>query len=259
MGEPAAHHRLYHELAEWFPLVTPPEHYEEEAAFAARLLHTASLPVHDVLELGSGGGHNASHLKAHLTLTLVDRSPEMLRQSQRLNPECEHVEGDMLTVRLGRQFDAVFVHDAVSYLTTDADLRQLLATAFVHCRPGGLVLIEPDDTRETFVPATDHGGTDAPDGRGVRYLEWSWDPDPDDTWILTAYALLLRDADGTVRMEHEIHRHGLFGTGEWLQLLADAGFDARAVPEETSEDRPPRTLFVGHRPPDPPDGDRWLG
>jgi hypothetical protein len=31
------------------------------------------------------------------------------------------VEGDMRTTRLGRQFDAVFVHDAVCYMTTEAD------------------------------------------------------------------------------------------------------------------------------------------
>ncbi len=33
--------------------------------------------------------------------------------SRELNPDCEHVLGDMRTLRLGRTFDAVFVHDAV--------------------------------------------------------------------------------------------------------------------------------------------------
>ena len=31
--------------------------------------------------------------------------------SRSINPECEHVQGDMRTLRLGREFDAVFVHD----------------------------------------------------------------------------------------------------------------------------------------------------
>ena len=91
----------------------------------------------EVLELGSGGGNNASHLKAHFRLTLVDRSPQMLAVSRRLNPECEHVEGDMRSVRLGRTFDAVFVHDAIAYMTTEDDLRAVFATAFEHCRPAG--------------------------------------------------------------------------------------------------------------------------
>ncbi len=107
--------RLYGDLASWFHLLTAPEDYEEEAELYRRLLiETAQDPVESVLELGSGGGNNASHLKRHFTLTLVDRSPGMLELSRGLNPECEHVEGDMRTVRLGRMFEAVFVHDALA-------------------------------------------------------------------------------------------------------------------------------------------------
>ena len=79
--------------------------------------------MREVLELGSGGGNNAVHLKAGFDLTLVDLSAEMVAVSQPLNPECDHVVGDMRTVRLGRTFDAVFVHDAVAYMLTEDDLR----------------------------------------------------------------------------------------------------------------------------------------
>src|SRR5690606_12595145 len=105
-----------------------------------------------------GGGNNASHLKAHARLTLVEPSEGMRAVSRALNPECEHLDGDMRTVRLGRTFDAVFVHDAVAYMTTEADLRRAMATAFLHTRPGGAALFAPDHVRETFVPGTDHGG-----------------------------------------------------------------------------------------------------
>lgn len=239
--------RFYGELATWWPLISPAEEYIEEAAFAAALLTSAAVPVREVLELGSGGGHNAVHLKSRFDLTLVDLSAAMLEMSRRLNPECEHHQGDMRTVRLGREFDAVFVHDAIDYMTTEADLRQAIETAFAHCRPGGITVLVPDHTRESFEPASDHGGTDGPDGRGVRFLDWAWDPDPTDTWIQTEYAFLLRDPGGSVRVVHETHRTGLFGREVWLRLLADAGFKPRAVTEETTEDRTPRTLFVGHR------------
>ena len=105
--------RFYGELAIWWPLISPLEDYEEEASFAATLLSSASIPVAEVLELGSGGGHNASYLKARFAMTLVDLSEEMLDVSRRLNPDCEHLAGDMRSVRLGRSFDAVFVHDAI--------------------------------------------------------------------------------------------------------------------------------------------------
>ena len=247
MPERPSEHRFYGDLAGWWPLISPAEEYAEEAAFAATVIESASIPVRDVLELGSGGGHNAVHLKTRFSLTLVDLSGEMLAVSRRLNPECEHHRGDMRTIRLGRSFDAVFVHDAVDYMTSEGDLARAIETAFAHCRPGGIAVFVPDRTAETFEPGTDHGGVDGGDGRGVRYLEWVWDPDPDDSWVLTEYAFLLRDPDGSVRVVHEAHRTGLFGRRTWLRLMAEAGFDPDAVIEETTEDRAPRELFVGRR------------
>lgn len=248
MSNTPASPRFYGDLAVWWPLISPPEEYAEEAAFAATVLRSASIPVFDVLELGSGGGHNAVHLKASFTMTLTDLSDEMLDVSRRLNPECDHHRGDMRTIRLGRSFDAVFVHDAVDYMAIEADLGQAIETAFVHCRPGGIAVFMPDSTEEGFEETSDHGGTDGADGRGVRYLEWSWDPDPSDTATVTEYAFVLRDVDGSVQVVHETHRLGLFGRDVWLRLLGEAGFVAKAVTEVTSDDRTPRELFVGHRP-----------
>src|SRR5258705_10881997 len=134
----AAEHRLYADLASWWPLISAPEEYTEEAATAATILNSAAIEVHEVLELGSGGGHNAIHLKKRFRLTLVDLSADMLEMSRRLNPECAHHQGDMRTLRLGRTFDAGFVHDAVAYLTTEADLGQGIWHPFAPCPPGGI-------------------------------------------------------------------------------------------------------------------------
>jgi SAM-dependent methyltransferase len=247
MTEQPDGYRLYSDLADWWPLISPPEEYAEEAAFAAHLLGQAERPVREVLELGSGGGHCASHLTSRFTMTLVDASSEMLAVSRRLNPDCPHIVGDIRTIRLGRDFDAVFVHDAVSYMTSEADLTQAIETAYAHCRPGGVAVFVPDCTAETFEPSTGYGGIDGTDGRAARYLEWAWDPDPGDTWTVTEYAFLLRERGGAVRTVHESHRLGMFGQATWLRLLEAAGFQARSVTEETSEDRQPRDLFTGQR------------
>ncbi|MGZ6340381.1 MAG: class I SAM-dependent methyltransferase [Candidatus Limnocylindrales bacterium] len=128
-------------------------------------------PDATVLELGSGGGNTASHLKTRARLTLTHIAPAMLALSATLNPECEHLEGDLRTLRVGRTFDAVLLHDAVMYMTTAADLGAAIETAFVHLRPGGAAVIVPDFVAETFRPETEHGGHDGPDGGSLRYLE----------------------------------------------------------------------------------------
>jgi trans-aconitate methyltransferase len=240
--------KLYTDLASWWPLLSAPADYAEEAAlYRQAILAASERPPHTMLELGSGGGNNASHLKKRFQMTLVDLAPGMLEVSRALNPECEHVQGDMRTVRLGREFDCVFVHDAVTYMTTESDVRQALETAFVHCRPDGVALFAPDHLRETFRPATSHGGHDGRD-RALRYLSWTWDPDPSDTTYTVDHAYLLRERDGAVRVIHDRHVEGLFSRADWLRWLTDAGFVPQVVPIDHSELEPGSYVaFVGHK------------
>ena len=235
--------RFYDELAEWWPLFSPPEHYDEEAAdLLDRLgpLPAARRPT--LLELGSGGGSLAFHLRTHFQLTLTDRSRGMLDVNRAVNPDAEHIVGDMRTLRLSRRFDVVLIHDAIMYATRGEDVRAALDTAAIHCAPGGKVIVLPDFVRESFTPGTDHGGEDAPDGRGLRYLEWQWDPDPADDTYVVEYAFLLREADGRVRAFHDRHVEGLFARAQWL-----AWFEAAGLRVEWSTDPWHRDVFVATR------------
>ena len=235
--------RLYSDLAHWWPLFSPPIHYVEEAAdLLPTLLAAADAPPHTMLELGCGGGSLASHFKHRLQLTLTDRSPQMLDICRGVNPECEHALGDMRTIDLGRTFDLVFIHDAIMYLTDEESVRAALGNAARHCRPGGAVVVVPDEVKETFEPSTDHGGEDGEDGRALRYLEWSWDPDSTDDVTETALAFLLRHADGSVTTESERHQFGLFARASWLAWLGDAGFTASSRLDPWRRD-----VFVGRR------------
>ncbi len=153
--------KLYGELAPWYPLLTHPSDYAEEADHIARLVDAAiEGPAQTLLELGTGGGANASYLKSRFECTLTDLSDDMLDVSRALNPECEHVLGDMRTLRLGRTFDVVLLHDAVMYMVTKDDLSAALVTAAEHLRPGGVLVITPDFTAESFEPVARHGGHD---------------------------------------------------------------------------------------------------
>ena len=242
--------KLYDDFAEWWPLMSAPEDYEEEATFFFNALQEAADGrIKTMIELGSGGGNNASFMKKKVEqIVLVDLSYGMLAHSRTLNPECEHHQGDMRTFRIDRQSDAVFVHDAIMYMTTEGDLARAIETAFVHCRRGGVALFAPDCVRETFKPSTDCGGHDGTD-RAMRYLEWSWDPDPDDTTMTTDYTYTFRDPGGAIRIVHDRHIEGLFPRQTWLRLLRDAGFDVRVVPFDHSELEPGAyELFVCVRP-----------
>jgi SAM-dependent methyltransferase len=231
---------MYDDLASWWPLLSPPSEYEDEAADLLPRLGTGF--GRTLLELGAGGGSLAFHLKRQFRLTLTDISQGMLAVSKTVNPECEHLLGDMRSLRLGRQFDVVLIHDAIMYATQPGDVQAALQTAAVHCRVGGTVAVLPDFVRETFEAGTDHGGHDGADGRGLRYLEWAWDPDPNDDTYVVDYAFLLRAPDGASTVEHDRHLEGLFARARWLQWFAEAGLPARS-----SVDAEGREIFIGIR------------
>ena len=73
---------LYRSLAPWWHLFSSPADYRiETRPFRRLILANGDKPARTLLELGSGGGNNASYLKKWFNLTLVDLSPAMLRRS----------------------------------------------------------------------------------------------------------------------------------------------------------------------------------
>lgn len=239
---------LYSELAPWWPLISPPAEYLEEATqYLAMIRGAAQRPVRQVLELGAGGGHNAWHMKSAFSLTLVEPADGMREVSRALNPECEHLPGDMRTVRLGRAFDAVFVHDAIEYMLTESDLRAAIATVAAHLAPGGAAVLAPDAVAETFsAGAHAESHADPATGRAVCLTEWVLPPAPGETSYDVHYHLLLREPSGATRSLHDPHRCGVFPRATWLRLLSEAGLSP-AVQTRICEGDPYET-FVAVRP-----------
>lgn len=244
---------MYHEFAEWFHLLTAPEDYEEEATFYFKhIVEALGRKPTSWLELGSGGGNNASHYSKWIEgeVVLSDRSEEMLAISRKINPTLEHVLSDMLTIRLGRTFDVVFVHDAAAYLTTEEHIRQLAETMFLHCKPGGMVMICPDHSAENIVYETDHGGHDGADGRAMRYLEWATPGRPGTYEYIVDYAYILREPGKPPRLAIDQHINGALPRQMWLDVLSGAGFtNARWTPLiHTDVDEDHYEIFMAQRP-----------
>lgn len=242
--------KLYGELAQWWQLFSPVEEYADEAAsFTQILQENCAAPCRTVLELGSGAGSNAFYLKKEFQVTLVDLSPDMLAVSREINPECEHLVGDMRYVELGRQFDAVFIHDAIMYMLTEDDLRRAIETAYLHCKASGVAVIAPDYVRETFNPSTEHGGRDGGKtenkNRALRWLMWTFDPDSGDTTYAVHFAFLLKEGEA-VKIEHDHHREGLFARADWLRLFGEVGFEQPQI----IVDLYGREVFVALKPTD---------
>lgn len=237
--------RLYEDLAYMMPLISPPEDYIEEASHWRTILREKLGPGRfAVLELGVGGGHNLSHLTADYDATAVDISESMLALCKELNPGVTLVQGDMRNVRLGRNFSAVLIHDAISYMLTEADLAAAFQTAAVHLEKGGVFITSPDHFFESFTSPSVTHDTHVHGDMQVTYFEYSYDPDPNDTTIETIMIYLIQSKDG-VRIEEDRHITGLFPKETWLRLMEEAGFDTEMRTFYLDEEKIQYHLLVG--------------
>lgn len=237
--------KLYDELADWWQCISPTSDYVDEAAFIGKLFRDNGTKT--ILELGAGGGNVAWHLKREFELTLTDIAPRMLAMSQKQNPDCEHIVADMRTVNLGRTFDGVLIHDASMYLTTEAELRQTITQAALHCKSGGLIVLAPDCTRENFKVGVNHEGHTDATGRSAHYLEWTSDPDPNDTEFEYDFVIGLKDKTG-LRAVVDRQHCGIFPRATWLRLLEKVGCSASAIPDPAANENFERVeLFLGKK------------
>ena len=241
--------RLYHELSYLWPIISPPGEYAGEAAHWRRILKDNLGPAehkikHHILELGAGGGHNLSHLTQDFQATAVDISAPMIGLSKKLNPTVQHHLGDMRTLRLGRTFDAVLIHDAIGHMLTEADLRSTFATAKDHLRPGGILLVAPDWVKEEFAGPRlflwSRGNADTK----VTIQEYLHDPDINDSQIESIYCYMIK-RNGSVAIERDVHVNGLFLASTWSVLMEETGFAAERVILPGNEGGYGRNMFVG--------------
>jgi SAM-dependent methyltransferase len=143
---------VFGNYARYYNLLYQDKDYAAEAKFIHQLLKTHAPTTQSILELGCGTGKHAA-LLAELGYEVygVDLSAQMLEQAEKrlptLNPEVasklEFSQGDVRTVRVDRQFDAVIsLFHVFSYQTTNQDLQAAFATAKAHLKPGGVLIFD---------------------------------------------------------------------------------------------------------------------
>lgn len=226
---------LYNELAWLWSVFSPPEEYLEEVeTFRRRFRRHGIVEGSRILHLGSGGGSIDYHLKHSYHITGVELSQQMIEQAERINPEVEYVQGDMTSLQLGRSFDAVLVHDAVSYMTSIQELERVYRTAADHLRAGGLMLALPEELKSRVSAMQPTVEKRVAGNVVLHVMTTHYDADPSDNTYETVYVFLIRERE-EVRVVMDRHVVGAFELDDFLFAIRKAGFTAQAERWELSE------------------------
>jgi len=239
--------------ARYYDLLYQDKDYQQEADFIIQLLQAHAPNARSLLELGCGTGRHAEHLlQAGYHVTGLERSPDMLsicRQRQAHLPADQQsaltlVEGDLRTVRLDHQFDAVLaLFHVISYQSRNDDLQAAFATVRQHLKPGGLFIFDvwygPAVLSDRPVPRIKRIAAD--DCTITRFAQPTLYPN--ENWVDVDYQIHIQDhatqrceqLEETHRMRYLFqpeleflfaqHQLTVLEAGQWLSRAA-LGFDA---------------------------------
>lgn len=226
--------RMYTDLAWAWPIISPPSDYKEETElFSAIIKEHSKIEVKTLLHLGCGGGHNDYWFKNHFTVTGVDISRDMLKLARSLNPDVAYHYGDMRTVRLGTQFDAVAILDSIAYMVSEKELKDAFTTAYHHLRPGGIFLTQVELHAGHFNQNNTRCSTHAQNDTEIVFIENYYDPDTTDTTCESTFIYLIR-RHGNLEIYTDHHICGIFPLKTWIDLLTETGFKVKQMKVEHS-------------------------
>jgi ubiquinone/menaquinone biosynthesis C-methylase UbiE len=141
----------YARMAEIYDRIYGFKDYATDVAYVvdkARELHPGARAL---LETACGTGNHTALLKRHFEVEGLDLSPQMLELARKKLPGITFHEASMVDFSLPRRFDVVTcLFRSIAYVRTVANLHAAIAAMARHVAPGGLLLIEPYFTPETY-------------------------------------------------------------------------------------------------------------
>ena len=174
--------------------------------------------------MGCGAGGHLEYLSKSFTAEGLDISEELVEAARKKIPDIRIHRADMVSFQLDRRYDIVLcLFSSIGYVRTIARLNKAIQSMANHLNEGGILIVEPWFTRESWKPRD-------------LYASYVDDPDLKMARICTnrtrgrlciiEMQYLIGAAEG-ITHSREIHRLGLFSRAEMMRAFETAGLDCR--------------------------------
>ena len=150
---------MYAELALHYDKLYAFKDYAGEAEKLKDIIHShLGSERARLLDVACGTGRHLAFLRHWFDVEGLDLSAEMLQVARAGSPGVVFHQADMVEFALGQTFDVVTcLFGSIGYLKTMPRVRQALACMASHLRPGGLLLVEPWFSPDSWNVGSVHG------------------------------------------------------------------------------------------------------
>ena len=229
----------YSKLAKIYDALYSFKNYEAEAKRLHEIIaEKKTSPGNALLDVACGTGTHLSFLRKYYAVEGIDLTPEMLEVARARHPEVVFHEGDMRSFDLGRRFDVVTcLFSSIGYMKSPRELREAVINMARHLQPGGVLIIEPWLTEETWKPGGVHAlYVDKPDIKIARMDI----PSAKGRMSVFQWHMLIGTPQGIeyLTQKHELF---LFSNAEYIEAFNAAALDV-AYDEKGLKNR---GLFIG--------------
>lgn len=229
--------------AAFYDLLNKRKDYDAEVKILEKVIekHKQS-PGKRLLDLACGTGEHIKYLASTMTCEGLDLDPSFVEIAREKLPELVFHEGDMTSFKLPGKYDVITVlFSSIGYVKTRDVLLATIKNIFEHLEPGGLLIIEPWYTPETFLLG--HSTVVNEETDSVKIVRMNLWLEKDGVSQGHSQMLVMHSAG----IEHivELHELALFTDEEYKQAMEAAGLE---VVEHDQYGLIGRGLFVGRKP-----------
>lgn len=228
-------------LAKYYDRLYSYRDYLDEAVKIQNLIIKYSpIEPSTILDVACGTGLHLKHLKDDFQCTGVDINKDILRIARKNTKGVVFKQADMKKLKLKKQFDVVTcLFSSIGYVKTFSYLNKTLKNFYNHLIKGGLVLIEPSQTRSFYTsgkpPITIY------DGRDVKMTRINISKIKNNRVHLTMH-IVVAEKGKEAKYFVDNHKLGLFGINETLKIMRNLGFKSKFLSNGLMNGR---GMFIG--------------
>jgi ubiquinone/menaquinone biosynthesis C-methylase UbiE len=215
---------MFLESPELYDAIYHFKNYGRECEILREIIDAAVPGARTVLDVACGTGEHAKFLKEKYAIDGVDLNEEYLRAARLKNPAGKYTRADMTDFDLGTTYDVVTcLFSAIGYVRTVDRMSRAIACMARHVRPGGVLIVEPWLTHESYNP----GGTFIHAGEIGTDKVCRMSLSRQEEHLSVVLMHYLRTTADSIEHYSERLELGLFSREEMTRVFESAGMDVR--------------------------------